>query len=60
MADLKPCKVCGGTTLWVENRNLTGEVPHWVVTCLKCFNRSDPRSTKNKAIEVWNRREENA
>jgi ribosomal protein L40E len=55
MAELKPCRHCGSAALWVENRNMTGEVPQWVVTCMKCFNRSSPRSTKIKAIEEWNR-----
>ena len=54
MAELKPCPYCGGTNLWVENRILNGDVPQWVVTCMECFQRSKPRTTKNETIEVWN------
>ena len=53
---LKPCPRCHCDKLWIENTNMAGVVPQWVVTCMKCFNRSKPQTTKNRAIEDWNRR----
>lgn len=55
---LKPCPFCGGTKHWIENTNMAGTVSQWVVTCIKCFKRSKPQTTKNRAIKEWNRRAE--
>ena len=58
MIELKPCPFCGGTKFWVENRNWAGIVPRYVVTCVRCFKRSDPRTTERRARKEWNRRAE--
>lgn len=59
MDELKPCPFCGGTKFWIENRNWSGMVPQYVVTCVNCFKRSKPRSTNNRARKEWNRMVEN-
>ena len=56
MDELKPCPFCGGTKLWIENTNIAGVIPQWTVTCVKCFKRSKPQTTKNRATKEWNRR----
>ena len=59
MAEPKTCARCGCDKLWIENTNMAGVIPQWVVTCTKCFKRSKPQTTKNRAVDDWNRRTRN-
>ena len=51
MAELKPCKRCGGTRCVLQYRHGC-----FVVVCMRCDMTSEYKKTEEKAIEAWNRR----
>ena len=56
MEKLKPCPKCGNHILSFIIGIVT---PKFAVLCEECGEETDFFDTKNKAVEVWNRRVEN-
>lgn len=54
VAGLRPCRNCRGTKLWLENENMAGRVPQWVVTCVRCGKRGRHELTKKRAVKERN------
>lgn len=52
---LKPCPFCGGEAITLENM-----IGNYRVECYHCFAHTFYEDSKEKAIEEWNRRAENA
>lgn len=57
MNKLKPCPKCGNHILSFV---IGVVVPKFAVLCEECGEETDFFDTKNKAVEAWNRRVENA
>ena len=62
MAELKPCPFCGGDAFSTEYnyRLCPGGVLVHFVECNKCHAMTNEYDTEAEAIEVWNRRAEDA
>ena len=62
MSELKPCAHCGGKPEIIAEYEDIG--PHadkqWLVQCQNCLMTMVPRLTRDAAINVWNRRADQA
>lgn len=52
---LKPCPFCGGEAILIKEKIIT----RFYVECKKCSAMTNLFTTKEEAIEVWNRRTNN-
>ena len=57
MSELKPCS-CGGTAKLITENYGKGAI-YYGVRCTKCLKFQSLIDNKEKAIEVWNRRDDN-
>jgi Lar family restriction alleviation protein len=55
MKELKTCPFCGSNDVRLSEAILRMK-PAWMVECFKCYASVAAKYTKEKAIQVWNRR----
>ena len=58
MSELKPCPFCGGNNVHNAEARCFGHSSRWAIVCCDCSARVE-RSTKQKALNAWNRRVDN-
>ena len=59
MAELKPCPFCGSNELSEAQHKQFGMSLRYTIKCLVCMGEMT-RTTKQKAVNAWNRRAEDA
>lgn len=60
MTELKPCPFCGGDSDGVVLlHRVRYDINCYFVSCERCYGRTGEQTTKELAIEAWNRRVDN-
>ena len=53
---LKPCPFCGGDNIDIIPADIIAGTPYWRIYCYRCGCTQTPISSKDEAIEEWNKR----